>query len=337
MFEVQYNKSLLGLNSFGINAVADRFVEFDSEGDLRDYFRTEGNDNDNWYVLSGGNNILLSGDYHGTLLHPVNKDIEVVKESADLVEIRVGAGLEWDDLVEYTIAKGWYGLENLSLIPGYVGAAPIQNIGAYGIEAKDSIVSVEALMVSTGEVKTIDNASCRFGYRDSVFKHELREEAIILRVVFRLTKTFNPCLDYGDLRSHTEKIGEINAANVRKAVIAIREAKLPDPKKIGNAGSFFKNPVVDESQAEKLKTKYPDMPIYKLDGGKAKLAAGWLIDKAGWKGHRRGKAGVHDKQALVIVNRGGASGADILDLAERIQKSVFELFGVDIEMEVNVL
>lgn len=360
MLTIENNKKLDKINSFGIPATADRFAEFETADDLHRFF----SENDGpWYVFSGGNNILLRGDYHGTLLHPLNKSIEAISETTDHIDIRVGAGLEWDDLVGYACSHGWYGLENLSLIPGYVGAAPVQNIGAYGAEAKDTITSVEVyitepcglnltsgcgdcpdgkanigtISAAAGDIVRLSNADCRFGYRDSIFKRELRGKAIILSVDFRLSKRFSPHLDYGDLRRHTEELGGISAANVRQAVIEIRQAKLPDPKVMGNAGSFFKNPIVPVETADKIRMVHPDIPVYPLDGNRVKLAAGWLIDKAGWKGYDQGPAGVHDRQALVLVNRGGASGADILDLASRIRTSIREKFGVEIDMEVNIL
>ena len=362
MLTIQHNKVLDDLNSFGICAKADHFAEFETADDLRHFFC---NNTEPWYVFSGGNNILLNNDYHGTLLHPVDKHIDILEETDNHITINVGAGLEWDDLVEYATSHGWYGLENLSLIPGFVGAAPVQNIGAYGSEAKDTIKEVEAFLAEETEVPVSDldndtveyskntkndritaykgdiirlsNADCRFGYRNSIFKHELKGKAIILSVTFMLNKHFIPKLDYGDLRRHTEELGEISAQNVRKAVIDIRRSKLPDPQKTGNAGSFFKNPIVSADIAEKLKNIYPDIPVYPIDETEVKLAAGWLIDKAGWKGYDKGPAGVHDKQALVLINRGGASGKDILDLASKIKMSIHDKFGVDIDMEVNIL
>jgi UDP-N-acetylmuramate dehydrogenase len=286
-------------------------------------------------VVSGGSNILLTGDYNGLILHPVARTIEEVERDGEAVVLRVQAGLAWDELVAYCVTNGYGGLENLSGIPGFVGAAPVQNIGAYGAEVKDTIAEVEAYRVDTGTVRSFSNAECRFGYRDSVFKHEERQ-AVILSVTFRLPLRPHFSIGYGDLSREVETLGGASLHSIRQAVLSIRAAKLPDPMVLGNSGSFFKNPVVSEQQAEALRRDNPDMPFYPVPTG-VKLAAGWLIDRAGLKGYRQGRVGVHEKQALVLVNYGGATGQEVLALADHVIGTVRECFGVSLLPEVNVL
>ena len=252
--------------------------------------------------------------------------------------MRADAGVEWDDLVEWAVQRGLWGLENLSLIPGKAGAAPVQNIGAYGCEAKDAIERVHMFCVENCKCMTLDAAHCCFGYRESIFKHDLRGRVVITAVDIRLSRTPQPRLGYGDVEREVEARGGATLRNIREAICAIRRAKLPDPKVTGNAGSFFKNPVVDESVAQQLRARWPDMPLYPAAlSGKAKLAAGWLIDKAGLKGCRSGRVGIHERQALVLVNLGGATGGEILDFARMVQARVHEKFGIEIDTEVNIL
>lgn len=331
------NISLAKYNSFGISVCADRMLEFENARQLEEYFSKYSSEKYPWYPFSGGNNILLTGNYKGTLIHPVSKRIEIIDSDDKYIYVKAEAGVEWDDFVAWSVDRGLGGVENLSLIPGYVGAAPIQNIGAYGVEAKDTIVNVEAYMVDSNNVVNMSAEKCRFGYRDSIFKHELRNRAIILSVTFRLLREPQFKLGYGDLQKEVAARDGLTLRNVRDAVMAIRRRKLPDPKVLGNAGSFFKNPVVEESCMKRLLEKYPDMPHYPAAEGYAKLAAGWLIDKAGWKGFRKNNVGVHEKQALVLVNYGGATGKEILEFAGEIKESIREKFGVSIEMEVNIL
>lgn len=337
MRAIKIDISLARLNSFGVDATARGLFEFAGADDLRWFFARPVAAERPWYVWSGGNNILLSGDYPGTLLHPVGREIVIVKETPAEVFVKAAGAVEWDDLVAWSVERGLGGVENLSLIPGYVGAAPVQNIGAYGVELKETVETVEAYMVETGRVENLTAGECRFGYRDSIFKQELAHKAIILSVTLRLSRQPVFRVDYGDLRRAVESLGGVTPANIRRAVIALRESKLPDPKIIGNAGSFFKNPVVAHAEAEALREQHPDMPVYPAPDGGVKLAAGWLIDRAGWKGARRGNVGVHDRQALVLVNHGGATGAEIIAFAREIQQSVRGRFGVDIHMEVNIL
>lgn len=329
------NHPLKSYNSFGIEAGARYFAEFSSADDLRDIFLRYP-PGGRWMVLGGGNNVLFGGDYDGLIVHPANAAIEVVAETPDRVAVRAGAALEWDDLVLWSVERGLGGLENLSGIPGYVGAAPVQNIGAYGAEAADAIVSVEVYDVFSGEVGEMMPEECRFCYRESIFKRELKGKIVILSVVFSLAKHPVPNICYGDLAARADELGGASPGNIRRAVMEIRAGKLPDPKVKGNAGSFFKNPVVPAAAACELKNKYPAMPSYDCEGG-VKIPAGWLIEQSGWKGRVHGRAGVHDRQALVLVNHGGATGAEIMALSRAIQADVLELFGIEIETEVNIL
>ncbi|HIY46590.1 MAG TPA: UDP-N-acetylmuramate dehydrogenase [Candidatus Alistipes faecigallinarum] len=322
-------------NSFGVGQRAARLVEFETPDDLRELFR--GGIPERWYVLSGGNNILFTRDYDGVLITPVGRQITPLLDDGESVLVRAEAGVEWDDLVEWAVERGLWGIENLSLIPGKAGAAPVQNIGAYGCEAKDAIERVEMFCVETGAMLTLDGGHCGFAYRESVFKHELRGRVIITSVVLRLHRTPQPKLGYGDVEREVEARGGASLRNIREAISAIRRAKLPDPKQTGNAGSFFKNPVVEAPVAERLLAQWPDMPHYPAPEGRVKLAAGWLIDRAGWKGRSEGHVGVHERQALVLVNRGGATGSEVLAFARKVQQAVHERFGVEIDTEVNIL
>ena len=271
------------------------------------------------------------------LLTPVARGITLLSDDGDEVRVRADAGVEWDDLVEWAVGRGLWGIENLSLIPGKAGAAPVQNIGAYGCEAKDAIRRVEMYCVETGAMLTLDAAHCGFGYRESVFKHDLKGRAIITAVEIALMHTPRPRLGYGDVEREVEARGGATLRNIREAICAIRRAKLPDPAVLGNAGSFFKNPVVGAAAAERLLAEYPDMPHYPAPEGRVKLAAGWLIDRAGMKGSRKGAVGVHERQALVLVNHGGATGGEVIAFAHEVQERVREKFGIEIDTEVNIL
>lgn len=328
--------SLRGRNSFGVDQRAARLVEFETAEDLRTFFAA--GIPGRWTVLAGGNNILFTEDYDGVLLTPVARQIALLSDDGDEVSLRVEAGVEWDDLVEWAVERGLWGIENLSLIPGKAGSAPVQNIGAYGCEAKDAIRRVEMYCVETGNLLTLDAAHCGFGYRESVFKHDLKGRVIITAIEIRLSHTPRPKLGYGDVEREVEARGGVTLRNIREAICAIRRAKLPDPKVTGNAGSFFKNPVVDECVARQLQAQWPDMPVYPAAGcaGRVKLAAGWLIDKAGLKGYKRGRVGVHERQALVLVNLGGATGGEVIDFAHTVQMRVHEKFGIEIDTEVNI-
>ena len=287
---------------------------------------------------AGGNNILFTRDYDGLLVTPVSQRIALLDECGGEVRVRVDAGVEWDDLVEWAVRHELWGIENLSLIPGKAGAAPVQNIGAYGREAKDVIRRVEMYCVESGSMLTLDAAHCEFGYRESIFKHALKGRVVITAIEIGLSRTPQPHLGYGDVEREVEARGGATLRNIRDAIIAIRQAKLPDTAVLGNAGSFFKNPSVELSVAERLQAEWPEMPLYpSQEAGKAKLAAGWLIDRAGMKGYREGSVGVHERQALVLVNHGGATGSEVIALARKVQAAVRDKFGVEIDTEVNIL
>ena len=323
-------------NSFRVRQYAARLVEFDAAADLAELFA--GGLPERWMVLGGGNNILFTQDFDGLLLHPVSREIRVLHDDGNSVVLRVDAGVDWDDLVAWTVERGLWGLENLSAIPGTAGAAPVQNIGAYGCEAGDAIERVEMFCVESGAMLTLDQAHCAFGYRDSIFKRSLRGRVVITAIELRLSRTPAPKLGYGDVEREVEARGGATLQNIRAAICAIRAAKLPDPAVTGNAGSFFKNPVVDEAVAAILRADWPEMPCYPAaEAGKVKLAAGWLIDRAGMKGFVQGCVGVHDRQALVLVNRGGATGGEVLELARTVQARVRERFGIEIDTEVNIV
>lgn len=327
--------SLRTRNSFGVDQQAARLVEFETPEDLRTFFAA--GIPEKWMVLAGGNNILFTGDYDGVLLTPGARRIALLSDDSEEVRVRVDAGVEWDDLVEWAVQRGLWGIENLSLIPGKAGAAPVQNIGAYGCEAKDAIRRVEMYCVETGAMLTLDAAHCGFGYRESVFKHDLKGRVIITAVEIALSHTPRPRLGYGDVEREVEARGGVTLRNIREAICSIRRAKLPDPAVLGNAGSFFKNPVVEASVAENLLKTYPEMPHYPAPEGRVKLAAGWLIDRAGMKGRREGAVGVHERQALVLVNHGGATGGEVIAFAHKVQETVREKFGIEIDTEVNIL
>ncbi len=285
-------------------------------------------------ILGGGSNLLLTGDYDGTVLHSGIRFLE----QTDECHIRCGSGYVWDDVVAYCVANGLYGAENLSVIPGEVGASAVQNIGAYGVEAKDLIDSVEAVEIETGRICRFMNAECAYSYRQSKFKHAWRDRFLITAVTYRLSKTYAPKLDYGNIRAALAAKGIDNptAMQLRETIIEIRNAKLPDPKVLGNAGSFFMNPVVPTQKYNELAQQYEGMPHYTIDSEHEKIPAGWLIEQCGWKGKALGRAAVHDKQALVLVNRGGATGSEVVHLCETIQHDVRQKFGIDIKPEVNI-
>lgn len=326
--------SLLSHNTFGIDISASRFIEYESEAELQSVIHHIGCKN--ILHIGGGSNLLFTGDFKGTILHSAIHGIEKVDATKEEVVLRVGAGEKWDDFVAYTVEQGWSGIENLSLIPGEVGASAVQNIGAYGVEAKDVIAVVEAIELSSGEKRIFGNLECNYGYRQSIFKNQLKGKYAITHVTFRLSKIFTPKIDYGNIRSTLDSKAKLTAALVRQTIISMRMHKLPDPKVLGNAGSFFMNPVVSREKFESIRTEYPDMPFYQTDGG-VKIPAGWMIEQCGWKGKSLGNAGVHAFQALVLVNLGGATGKEILALSDAVCRSVKERFGIDIHPEVNII
>lgn len=335
-----YDHSLLPYNTFGIDVKCRRFIEFDSVGELLGVLPSlRSQDSRPLLIIGGGSNLLLTKDFEGTAIHSAIKGMDKVAEDDSHVLLRCGSGEIWDDVVAHCVDNGWHGAENLSLIPGEVGASAVQNIGAYGVEAKDLIYKVEAVDIASGQTVEFANADCRYAYRQSRFKQEWRGRYIITHVTYRLAKTFTPSLGYGNIRQTLASMGIVmpTAAQLRSAIIGIREAKLPDTKVLGNAGSFFMNPIVGRDVAERLLSKYPDMPHYETDESRIKIPAGWFIEQCGWKGASMGRAGVYERQALVIVNRGGATGEEIVALYERIMQDVKERFGVEIHPEVNVI
>lgn len=335
---VEENYSLKPYNTFGVDVRCRYFVEAGEVDELLNFVASYEWEPQEVLILGGGSNFLFTEDFNGTVFYPVMQGIEVVREDTVEVDVRVGAGVEWDVFVAWAVGQGFWGIENLSLIPGHVGAAPVQNVGAYGMEAGERIVEVEAIHLPEARLVRIAGRDCCFAYRDSIFKREWRNQYIITHVFFRLSKQPQFRLDYGSVRSELERVGgEVTLQKVRQAVINIRNSKLPDVKILPNAGSFFKNPVVPLKLAENLLKQYPGLPVYPVDDEKVKLAAGWLIEQCGWKGKVLGHAGVHEKQALVLVNRGDADGIEIAHLANEIKKSVFIKFGVWIEPEVYIL
>lgn len=331
------NFSLLAYNTFGIDAKADYFIEYDSIDDLQTVLKSEIVTSNRILPIGGGSNLLFMKDFNGVLLHSVIKSIEKVSEDDDFVCLEVGSGVVWDDFVAYCVEKGLGGVENLSLIPGDVGASAVQNIGAYGVEVQDVIAEVNAVEIETSVFRKFSTEDCTYDYRESIFKNELKGKYIITSVVFRLEKHPVFKLNYQHLEEEVLKNGNVNLQTIRQTIIAVRESKLPDPKVLGNAGSFFMNPVVSKLHFIDLQSNYPTIPHYYISETEEKVPAAWLIDQCGWKGKRIGNAAVHDKQALVLVNNGGATGAEIVYLAEQIQKSVKDKFGIELKPEVNYI
>ena len=327
--------SLLSHNTFGIDVSAACFLEYASVDELRGLIGS-GRVTSPYLHIGGGSNLLFTKDYEGTILHSRIGGVEVVAETDDDIVVRVGAGVVWDDFVDYGVQRHWYGVENLSLIPGEVGASAVQNIGAYGVEVKDLIVRVETLNIE-GKEHVYDVTECGYSYRDSIFKRPENKSVFVTYVSFRLSKREHYTLDYGTIRRELEKYPGGTLDVVRRVIIAIREEKLPDPRVMGNAGSFFMNPIVGREQFEALQAEYPQMPFYEIDTDRVKIPAGWMIDQCGWKGKALGPAAVHDKQALVLVNRGGAKGADVIALSDAVRASVRAKFGIDIHPEVNFI
>jgi UDP-N-acetylmuramate dehydrogenase len=337
MFEIKENISLKNYNSFGLDVKTHFFVECFSIQDIVDFLNIHQAKEFPLMILGGGCNVLFSKDFDGYVLRPSIKGIDLVEENKNDVVVRVGAGEDWDEFVNYCVERGWGGIENLSLIPGNVGTSPIQNIGAYGVEVKDVITKVEALDIESLSLISYVNSECNFGYRNSIFKTNLKGKQVITHVTFKLKKQPEFKLDYGNLVNELKRFENIDLKSIRQAVIDIRGAKLPDPEDVGNAGSFFKNPIIEKETFEKIKIEYPNIPNYNLGNGLVKIPAGWLIEKAGYKGRRNGNTGVHEQQALVLVNYGNATGEEILHLARNIQQTVLIMFGIMLEMEVNII
>lgn len=337
MVKVYKNFRLKKYNTFGIDVKASYYAECESTEELQELYTSDKYASVPKYVLGGGSNVLFTADYDGMIVRPLIKGIQITVENEDKVVLRAGAGEDWDEFVAWCVSEQYGGVENLSLIPGNVGTGPMQNIGAYGVELKDVISTVEALDLDTLEPVVFSNEECRFGYRSSIFKQTLKGRVIITHVNVELSKHPELVTHYGSVAEELEKYTRKDIYSVRQAVISIRTSKLPDPEVTGNAGSFFKNPVIEKKQFEALAKENPEMPHFPADNETVKIPAAWLIDQNGWKGYKRGRVGVHSDQPLVLINLGGASGKEVLALAEEIAGSVKERFGIELEMEVNIV
>ena len=329
------NYSLLQHNTFGIDAKCSRYLEYSTVAEAQEVAKILRASDTSYIIIGGGSNLLLTKDYDGIVVRStVNCQLSTVNS-----QLACGSGEVWDDVVAYCVNHQLYGAENLSLIPGDVGASAVQNIGAYGVEVKDLITSVEAVEIATGDIRIFSKEECGYAYRDSRFKHEWKNRYLITHVTYQLQTVFEPRLDYGNIRAELERKGitKPTAQQLRQVIIDIRNAKLPDPKVMGNAGSFFMNPIVSKEKYEQLACQYEGMPHYTVDADHEKIPAGWMIEQCGWKGKSMGRAGVHDKQALVLVNRGGATGQEIVALCETIQRDVKEKFGIEMFPEVNII
>jgi UDP-N-acetylmuramate dehydrogenase len=323
-------------NSFGLNVKANAYISFSTIEEIHQFLEANNIFESPFLILGEGSNILFTDNYKGLILHPLLKGIELIDETDSFVELRVSAGENWDNFVAYCVENAYNGIENLSLIPGSVGSAPVQNIGAYGVEVKDYILQVEGIELKSNKKLVINAEDCRFEYRQSIFKQELKNKFIITHVIFRLNKHENFNLGYGSIEQLFRKKEKRDLKALRETIIEIRESKLPDPAKFGNAGSFFKNPVIDKNKFYNLKANFPDVPFYS-SGEMIKIPAAWLIEKSGWKGFRENDAGTWPLQPLVIVNYGNASGNEIYNLSERILESVRKTFRIELEREVNVI
>jgi UDP-N-acetylmuramate dehydrogenase len=336
--EIQNHFSLKNYNTFGIEAKAEQFVAVHNVSELKTIL--EQNKSNTKFVLGGGSNMLLTKNIEALVIHIDLKGKKILKEDNDFVWIESQAGENWHQLVLWTIEQNFGGLENMSLIPGNVGTTPVQNIGAYGTEIKDTFVSCEAMNITTQKMRTFSKQECNFGYRESIFKNEVKDQYIIVSVVFKLTKQNHKInTSYGDIQAELAKnnVSTPTLKDVSNAVIAIRKSKLPDPAELGNSGSFFKNPILLKTDFEPIHQKFPEMRFFDISETEVKVPAGWLIEQAGLKGKRFGDAGIHKNQALVLVNYGGATGQEILDVSKTVQDTVFETFGIHIEAEVNII
>jgi UDP-N-acetylmuramate dehydrogenase len=335
--DIRKNHPLAPLTTFKVQASAETYIRFAAEDEILDFLACQPLANRRWMVLGGGSNLLFVEDFDGVLLHPALQGTAVLQARHGHVLVKAMAGEKWDDLVALAVANGWGGVENLSHIPGSVGASAVQNIGAYGVEVKDVIERIEAISIPERRMVTIRPQDCGFAYRYSHFKGPWQGRFLITAVVFRLCRQPALVTHYPGVLQAVEQIGALNLKNLRKAIVAIRQGKLPDPARLGNAGSFFKNPVVSQTLLDGLLHDFPDLPRYPQGAKGQKLAAAWLIEKCGWKGRAVGQAAVHDRQALVLVNRGGATGREIFDLSEAVRRSVYQKFGVELEREVLVV
>ena len=333
------NYPLLKLNTFGVDVKAKYFTSINTINELIELTKTNVFKDLELLILGGGSNILFTKNFDGLVILNNIKGKEIIDQNQQSIFLKIGAGENWHELVMYCVDNGWGGIENLSLIPGNTGTAPMQNIGAYGVEIKETFIELEALEISSGKIVKFNNSDCEFGYRESVFKNKMKNQYIILNITLELKK--NPVLNinYGDVKAILESQNIKNPAikEVSNAIISIRQSKLPDPKKIGNSGSFFKNPIVSLNQLELIKKKYPNVVNYEINENEFKIAAGWLIERAGWKGKKFNNYGIHEKQALVLVNYGLANGMEIFELSEKIILDIKDKFGITLEREVNII
>lgn len=338
MIDIQYNKSIRSFTTFGVPVIAKKFTKFSNLQELKEVILHPELKNEEILILGGGSNLLFTKDFNGVVVLNTIQGIEIVEETDEKVLVKSGAGENWHEFVLYCVRNNFAGVENLSLIPGSVGASPMQNIGAYGVEIKDVFHSLEAFHIESGEIKTFTNEECNFGYRESIFKNKVKNQFVITSVTFALSKKPEFKTSYGAINTELELMGikELSIKAISQAVINIRTSKLPDPKEIGNAGSFFKNPVISREHFEQLIAQFPEIANYPLPDGSVKIAAGWLIDFLGWKGKRIGDYGVHKNQALVLVNYKEAQGSDIFNLSSQILASVEKTFGIKLEREVNI-
>ncbi len=336
---IQQNVSLKEFSTMGVNAFASEFISIRNIQELIQLAEHLHTYTKPYLIVGGGSNLLFASDYDGLIIKNELVGIEILEESDSSVRLKVASGENWHNLVKYSVNKGWSGIENLALIPGTVGAAPIQNIGAYGVELVDVFYELEAFHLKSGELKTFSKSACQFGYRDSIFKRELKDEYVILSITIELQKEGIPNVSYHALSAHlsNKDIKVPTISDVFNAVIEVRQSKLPDPAVIGNNGSFFKNPVIPVFHFDELRRKYEDLPSYPVTEHLVKVPAGWLIEKAGWKGFRKGDAGVHEKQALVLVNYGNATGTEIFELSKSIQSDIEAKYGITLHREVNVI
>jgi len=334
---IKQNYSLKELNTFHIDVKAKYFIEIGDLVQLKEFVKNGLSQFQSFFILGGGSNLLFINDFDGIVIYPKIKGIDLINEDNNDVYIKAMCGENWDEFVEYCVNRGYGGIENLSNIPGNVGATPIQNIGAYGVEAKDVIEKVKTIDVYTGKEVEFSNVDCKFGYRNSIFKNKLKGKYIVTEVIFKLSKRPKLVTTYGKVEEELKKLGERNVSNLRKAIIKIRDEKLPDHNIIGNAGSFFKNPEISIDQYNEFKKRFSNCPSYPLNNKKVKIPAAWLIQKGGWKGKREGDVGVYPKQPLVLVNYWNATGKQIFDLSERIKNSVYNKFGIKLEREVTIV
>jgi len=331
------SKSLLNYNTFKIDVIAESFTTINTQSDIMKVLENEKINKKRKFILGGGSNILLTHDIPGLVLYNQIKGIKIIRESENFIELEVGAGEIWDDFVAWSTQKNLYGIENLSLIPGSVGAAPIQNIGAYGVEIEDVFTKLEAINLKTKKVQIFNKLECKFGYRDSIFKNKLKNKFIITKVYFKLNKKHKVTTNYKSLKNELERLGLKNPSSkeIREIVIKIRNSKLPDPKKLGNAGSFFKNPIINKKQLRMLKSKYSNIPVFKKN--EIKIPAAWLIEQSHWKGYRNKTCGVYENHSLIIINHKNATGQDIASLSKKIKKSVYDKFNITLEEEVLII